>query len=392
MREDPSRFDVIIIGGGVVGCSTAFHLLRSERQLRLAIVEKDSTYQFASSALSVGNVRVQFSLPENIRVSLHTLELLKRFGEEMAVDGERPAVDFKSQGNLILTDAAGEPRAREDLVNQTNLGCRVQWLSGEEIESRFPLLRTGSCRGGSYGVDDGHLDGFALLMAYRRQALHRGAWLIEGEVASILQCAGKIRGVGLRDGRQLDAPVVVNCAGAWAAPLLETVGVDLPVVPKQRQVFLVEPEVKPESPLPLVKLPSGLYFRSEGEDLILVGRSFAEDPEGIGFAWQESRFSERLWPELARVVPAFERLRFFRGWTGLYAVNTLDGNAILGAWPGLAGLFVANGFSGHGLQQAPAVGRYLAESILGQQYSLDLSRLGPERILAGEPLTEAGLV
>ena len=251
MREDPSRFDVIIIGGGVVGCSTAFHLLRSERQLRLAMVERDSTYQLASSALSVGNVRVQFSLPENIRVSLYTLELLKRFGEELAVDGERPAVDFKRQGNLILTDAVGEPRARADLVKQTNLGCRVQWLSGEEIESRFPLLRTGSCQGGTYGVDDGHLDGFALLMAYRRQALHRGAWLIEGEVVSILQRAGKIRGVGLRDGRRVEAPVVVNCAGAWAAPLLETVGVDLPVVPKQRQVFLVEPEVKPESPLPL---------------------------------------------------------------------------------------------------------------------------------------------
>lgn len=117
-----------------------------------------------------------------------------------------------------------------------------------------------------------------------------------------------------------------------------------------------------------------------------------DDPEGYSFSWQESRFTDLLWPELAQWAPAFDRLRLTRGWAGLYAVNRLDGNAILGEWPNLEGLFHANGFSGHGLQQAPAVGRYLAELILGQEPALDLAALGAKRIVEARPLAEGGLV
>ena len=185
---------------------------------------------------------------------------------------------------------------------------------------------------------------------------------------------------------------MVNCAGAWAADLSRTAGVELPVVPVKRQAFVVEIPERLAKPLPLTVFPSGLYFRSEAPDLLLVGKSLEDDSEGYSFSWQESRFTDLLWPELARRVPTLDRLRVARGWAGLYAVNRLDGNAILGEWPECKGLFHANGFSGHGLQQAPAVGRYLAELIVGSAPTLDLSIFGADRILEARPLAEGGLV
>jgi glycine/D-amino acid oxidase-like deaminating enzyme len=190
----------------------------------------------------------------------------------------------------------------------------------------------------------------------------------------------------------MTAKVVVNCAGAWAAEIARSAGIDLPVQPVKRQVFALDTKIKPTVPLPLTVLPSGLYFRSETGGLILLGKSMEEDPVGFDFSWDDKRFTNLLWPELADVVPAFDTLKLIRGWAGLYAVNTLDGNAILGEWPELMGLFLANGFSGHGLQQGPAVGRYLAELITDRTPTLDLSKFSPERILEKRPLSESGLV
>jgi glycine/D-amino acid oxidase-like deaminating enzyme len=166
----------------------------------------------------------------------------------------------------------------------------------------------------------------------------------------------------------------------------------MPVKPVKRQVFALDTAVKPEGPLPLTILPSGLYFRTETGDLLLLGKSMAEDPVGFDFTWDDKRFNEILWPQLADFVPAFDTLKLRRGWAGLYAVNTLDGNAILGEWPELRGFYLANGFSGHGLQQAPAVGRYLSELITDTSPALDLSVFNPMRILENKPLSEDGLV
>jgi glycine/D-amino acid oxidase-like deaminating enzyme len=185
---------------------------------------------------------------------------------------------------------------------------------------------------------------------------------------------------------------VINCAGAWAADVAKTAQIILPIDPVKRQIFVLSPAVKPEGPLPLTILPSGLYFRTETGGLILLGKSLDEDPVGYDFTWDDKRFNELLWPELADFVPAFDTLKLMRGWAGLYAMNRLDQNAILGEWPELKGFYLANGFSGHGLQQAPAVGRYLSELILGLKPALDLSIFKPERILENKPLNEDGIV
>lgn len=390
--ERDFRYDVIIVGGGAMGCSVAYHLLRQEEHLRLAVVEKDSTYRQASSALSVGNARVQFSLRQNIEISLYAFEFLARFAAEMGVDEMRPDVGLRREGNLFLVEEAGSTAAEEALELQRTLGCEVEWLSPGETSKRFPLYRTSGFAGATFGPRDGHLDGYSLLMGFRNKAVSLGAEFIEAEVMQISTASMEVTGVELSTGARLVSPVVVNCAGAWAAGVAETTGVGLPVLPTQRQVFVVEPKVKPTTRLPLTNLPSGLYFRSEGDDRLLVGKSIERDRVGFDLRWEESRFTEVLWPELAEFVPAFDRLRVERGWAGLYAVNTLDGNAILGEWPELKGLYLANGFSGHGLQQAPAVGRYLAELITGQPPVLDLSVFGPDRILENRPLHERALV
>jgi len=229
-------------------------------------------------------------------------------------------------------------------------------------------------------------------MAYRAKARVLGAEFLKDEVVEITIAGNEVTGVQLISGKALSAKIVINCAGAWASKVAKTAKVDLPVAPVKRQIFTLNTAVKPEGPLPLTILPSGLYFRTETGNLILLGKSMDEDPIGFDFTWDNKRFMDILWPELAEFVPFFDTLKLVRGWAGLYAVNTLDENAILGEWPETKGLYLANGFSGHGLQQAPAVGRYLAELIIGNTLSLDLSIFRPERILENRPLSEKGIV
>ncbi len=385
-------FDVAIIGGGVMGSATAFSLLAADPRLNVLVVERDPTYSRASTTLSMANARVQFSLRQNIEISRYAFQVLERFEEDMAVGDLAPAVSFRREGNLFLVDGAGQAAARENLDRQQRLGCRVEWWNPEEIQRRYPLYLPDGLAGGTFGPDDGHFDAYGVLMGYRKKARALGAEYREDEAAEIRSSGGRAVGIRLASGTEISAHAVINCAGAWAAQIARTAGVELPVAPVKRQVFALDTAVKPEGPLPLTVLPSGLYFRTETGGLLLLGKSMAEDPEAFDFSWDEKRFYEILWPELAEFVPAFDRAKLLRGWAGLYAVNTLDSNAILGEWPEMRGLYLANGFSGHGLQQAPAVGRYLAELILQQPPAIDLSIFSPVRILDNRPLTEGGLV
>ena len=389
---NPKTYDIIIIGGGIMGSATAYYLMKADATLKVAVVERDAAYTQASTTLSMSNVRIQFSLKENVLISLYTKQVLKRFEEDMAVGDQRPKIYFRQEGNLFLVDTQEETAARRAFEMQKDLGCQVQWWSPQTIKQHFPLYEPEKFVAGTFSPDDGYIDAYAVLMGYKAKARSLGATYIQDEVVTIKKNQKRVAGVELAALGHLDAAFVVNCAGAWAADVAATAGVELPVVPIKRQVFALDTAVKPTGPLPLTILPSGLYFRSETGGLILLGKSLDEDPVGYNFSWDDKRFVELLWPELADFVPAFDRLKLVRGWAGLYAVNTLDGNAILGQWPELKGLYLANGFSGHGLQQGPAIGRYLCELILGQPVSMDLSIFGPERILEKRPLSENGIV
>ena len=392
MTKTDKVYDIIIAGGGIMGCATAYNLIVADSTLRVAVIERDPSYAQASTTLSMSNVRTQFSLKENVQISMYTKQVLNSFEEDMAVNGEKPRIYFRQEGNLFLVAAGGEESARQAFEMQTQLGCRVEWWSRQEIRDHYPLYEPQPFVGGTFDESDGYFDAYAALMAYRAKARSMGVNFIGGEVVNILKSQKSVSGVQLSNQESFTAPTVVNCAGAWAAGLAETAGIHIPVVPVKRQVFVLDTAYKFEKPLPLTILPSGLYFRSETGGLVLLGKSMEEDPIGLDFKWDEQRFINLLWPELAEFVPKFDRLKVVRGWAGLYAVNTLDGNAILGQWPELKGYYMANGFSGHGLQQGPAVGRYLSELILKKPLSLDLSIFTPQRILENRALGEKGLV
>jgi FAD-dependent oxidoreductase domain-containing protein 1 len=384
--------DVAIIGGGIMGSAVAYHLKQADANLDVVVVEMDPTYSKSSTTLSMANVRIQFSFEQNIRISQFAFEMLEDFGEKMAVGDYRPDISFRHEGNLFLVDDSGMPSAEEAINLQQSLGCRVEWWAPEKIKRNYPLYAPEHLAGGTFGFLDGHFDAYSFLMGYKKKARSMGTRYIENRVIEVLTDGSRVRGVRLASGEALSANCVVNCAGAWAAEVARSARINLPVDPVKRQIFVLDTAVKPQGPLPLTVLPSGLYFRTETGGRILLGKSMPQDPVGFDFSWDDKRFMEILWPELAEFVPAFDTLKLLRGWAGLYAVNTLDGNAILGEWPELKGFFLANGFSGHGLQQAPAVGRYLSELILKLPPTLDLSCFGAERIVENRPLSEKGLV
>jgi FAD-dependent oxidoreductase domain-containing protein 1 len=383
-------FDVIMAGGGVMGCATAYYLLLEQPSLRVAIIEQDPSYKHASTVLSDGNVRVQFNLKENIQISQYALEVLPEFGERMAVRGKKPEVAARYQGNLFLADEAHRAEAEAGLALQQSLGCAVEWLTAVEIAARYPAYTGQGFIGGTLGTRDGSVDPQAVLTGYRDKAVDLGATYITAQVTALRTTSNgqAMQGVQLSDGRELASPIVINTAGAWASDLLQTINVSIPVIPVMRQVFVVQTSIPTSGFLPSLFLPTGLYIIHENEGHFLIGKSFADDPQGYDFTMRPHIFEERMWPELVEYLPAFERLKVVGGWAGLYAVNTLDGNALLGEWPTVRGLYLANGFSGHGFQQCHAVGRYLMELILGKTPLLDLSIFTPERILTNTAVVE----
>lgn len=380
---------VVIVGGASMGWATAHHLLGLDPRLEVQVVEKDPSLRYSSTLLSDGNVRIQFNLEENILMSKYAIECLEDFPEKMATGEFRPDPQMRKQGNLFMVDEEGREDALSGLATQQRLGCDSEWLAIESIAERFPALASEQLIGGTLGPNDGSVDPNAVVEGYRRCALAGGADLIAGTVESLIVENERARGVRLADGSTLDADAVVVCAGAWSTPLLATAGVSIPVEPVMRTVYVVAGEVPSADRMPSAYLPSGVYAIPERNGTFMIAWSTDDDPVGFDFTpAPRSRFYEMIWPELVSVLPAFDRLEVVGSWAGLYAQNRLDANAIIGEWPGIEALYQATGFSGHGFQQCHAVGRHLAELITGTDTSIDLSRLGPERIIAGEPLFE----
>ncbi|MGH8911835.1 MAG: NAD(P)/FAD-dependent oxidoreductase [Acidimicrobiia bacterium] len=381
--------DVIVVGAGCMGVATAHHLLEADPSLSVTVLERDPTLRYSSTVLSDGNVRVQFNLEENIRISRYAMEVLADFGEAMEVNGYRPEVAMRKQGNLFLVDEENEAAAQAGLELQRELGCDVRWLDIAEVVGAYPPLTSDRLVGGTLGPRDGSVDPNAIIEGYRRAAAARGARFVTGEVASISVEGERVTGVILTDGTRRGADVVTVCAGAWSTKLLATAGVTIPVAPVMRTVYVVSTDVGRGVRMPSAFLPSGLYLIPEHDGTFLMAWSRDDDPVGFDFTPADrSRFYDIIWPELVDWLPAFDSLEVVRSWAGLYEQNLLDANGIIGEWPDIDGLYQATGFSGHGFQQCHAVGRYLADLLTGRQPFMDLSRLGPERIVAGKPLLE----
>ncbi len=389
----PSSYDILIVGGGIIGSSIAYNLMNDGFDGTVAVFEKDPTYEFSSTALSVGGIRQQFSTEVNIRISQYGVQFYEKFDETMAVDGEKAHAEFQQRGYLFLANEKNWPLMKRRHQLQTRLGAEVGLLSPADTLGIVPHLKTTDLVGASFGRKDGYLDPHGTLQGYSRKARSLGVAYLNEEVTKILKNGNRVTGVVTRRGGTYGAAAVVNAAGPWAGEVGQMAGVDLPIVPVRRQVYVFQPSQIFDYDLPLVVDVTGLYFRHETGRIIMTGKSIGDEPPGFNFRVDRSFFTRTMWPILADRVPLFDRLKLIRGWAGLYAINRLDSNALLGEHPIVKGFYMAIGFSGHGFQQAPAVGKGLAEMVrLGRYETLDLTPLNYERVSTGRLVIEEEVV
>ncbi len=302
--------DVLIIGGGVIGASVAYHLARDGRAGRVCVVERDPSYEFASTPRSVGGVRQQFSLAENVLMSRYSIGVWREFETLMAVDGAPAPIGLRQNGYLFLAGEAGLSGLEATHRLQRSLGVAVEILGRAELEARFPSLNVDDIAAGSFGPDDGWLDPHGALQGFRRKARSMGVSFVADEVVAIEAGSRRVERVRLRSGASRAAGAVVNAAGAWSAEVCAMVGMALPVEPVRRLVYFFEIRRRLE-PLPLVIDPSGLYFRPEGGGYV-CGRSNPDEPAGFNFEVDYDYFERVEWPMLANRVPAFEAVKLWR--------------------------------------------------------------------------------
>ena len=386
----PDRPAVVVIGGGVIGGAIATFLRLGGASV--TVVERDPTYAAASSSLSASSIRQQFSQPMNIALSQYGIAFLRDAAAHLSVDGDAPALGLQEPGYLYLAGPAGLDVLRANHAVQRAAGVQVTLLDPAALRGRFPWLCTNGVAAGSLGLDgEGWFDGPALAAAFRRKARALGAAWVHGDAVGLERDGAQIAAVQLADGSRLACGAVVNAAGPHARAVAAMAGVALPVEARKRCLFVFT--CRDALPgCPLVIDPSGVWWRPEG-DRFIAGWSPPDDTEEFGLQVDHALFDDVIWPALAARVPAFERVRQAGAWAGHYEFNTFDHNALLGRHPDVPNLYFANGFSGHGMQQAPGVGRGVAELILHGAYrTLDLSALSVARVGAGRPLLERNVI
>jgi FAD-dependent oxidoreductase domain-containing protein 1 len=378
--------DVLIVGGGAVGSSVAYFLAHEPAFTgTVAVVEADPTYAFAASARSAASIRQQFSTPLNIALS--------QFGWQFL--GTIPAAAVVASSYLYLASPAGVEGLRRNIAVQHRLGVASRLHGPAELARRYPWLQVTDLGGGADTVGcEGWFDGYALLQSLRRASERRGVRYVRDRVATIeLSAADRIAGISLAGGARIGCRSLVLAAGTGARSLAAQAGIDLPVFARKRCVFVFDSPAQID-PCPLVIDTSGLWFRPEGTRFI-GGMPPAPDTDVAidDFAVDHGDFDARLWPALAHRVPAFEAVRVTGAWAGHYDYNTFDQNAFVGPCPAVPNLLLASGFSGHGLQQAPGVGRALAEyAAFGEYRSLDLAPFSYARYAQGRPLREHNVI
>lgn len=384
-------FDVVIIGGAAIGSATAYFLKEVGFDGSVAVIERDPTYARAATTLSAASIRQQFSTSENIRMSCFGLQFLRELRERFGADAD---VAFRERGYLLLATAEGHDVLAANQAVQRAEGADILLLDPPSLVQRFPWLNVDDLTAGAWGrTGEGWFDAHSLLALLRRGARDRGAVYLHAEAVGIAREGDRVTGVTLADGRRIGCGVLVNAAGPQAGRVAALAGIALPVEPRKRCVFVVACRARLDG-MPLIIDATGVWVRPESSAYI-CGVSPAVDPPVADddFDVDYALFDEVVWPALAHRIPAMEALKLERAWAGHYEYNTLDQNAVIGPHPVVSNLHFANGFSGHGLQHAPAAGRAVAELIAhGRFVSLDLSAFGYARIAANRPLLEANVI
>jgi FAD-dependent oxidoreductase domain-containing protein 1 len=387
------HYDVVIVGGAIVGAATAHYLKILGFAGSVVIIEKDVSYKRSCTALSLGGLRQQFSTPENIALSLFGLSVLRNLKQEFGPDAD---VGFKEQGYLILASDQGLPILAENHAIQKAHGAQNVLLDAEGLKQRFPYLNTEGVVAGCFGTSgEGWLDPYSLMTLFRKSALARGVDFIADEVTGLERRDDRVSAIRLASGEVIGCGTLVNAAGPAAGALAAMAGLDLPVAPRKRYVFVLDCPQATDAVRkgPLTVDITGVYLRPEGRNF-LVGTSPEEHEEPtVDWEMDHDWFEQRLWEPLATRIPAFEAVKVVGSWVGHYDYNTQDQNGIYGRHPVVSNVVFANGFSGHGIQQGPASGLLTAEQIIHGEYrSIDVSRLGYDRFARGELLFEKNVI
>jgi len=388
---------VVVIGGGAVGAAVALFLRQlGGAAVEVHVLEPDPTLARSSSALSAGSVRQQFSNAVNVQMSAFGHQVISQAAHWLGVDGAPVDVGWVPGAYLFCASAAGAPVLQHNHAVQRSAGADVALLAPADLAARFAWLRCDDLALASLGgAGEGWLDGEAWARALGAKARALGAQWRRDSVVGLQARGGRLVAAQLASGAVLAADAFVNAAGPWAGTVGALAGLPVPVHARRRTVFALTCPT-PLPPTPLVVDASGCWFRSEGRGFI-GGWSPGDgdaDPDDLPLDQPDlAQFDERLWPALAHRVPAFEALRVQHAWAGYYEVHPLDHNALIGPHPQCANFWLCNGFSGHGLQHAPAAGRGLAELLLTGAYrSLDLSAFSPQRVLAGQAFVEQAII
>ena len=396
-----ASYDVVIVGGAVIGSAIAYFLTANpDFDGSVLVVERDPTYARSSTALSAASIRMQFSNPINVEIGKFGSGFIKDFARTMQVKGEAPPdLNFHQAGYLFLAGTAEQEQTlRENHAVQRACGADVVLWEQEDLARAFPHLRVDDIRLASYGRSgEGWFSNTGLMNGFKAKAREQGALYVADEVSAITRAGGRVTSVTLKSGAVIAAGTVVNASGPRAALTARMAGLDVPVEPRKRTIFVFDCAKSPEGTatinggrLPLVIDHTGTFCRPEGR-FFLCGCPPVDDPavDFDDFEPRHAEFEDIIWPQIAARSEAFEAVKVVNLWAGHYDFNTLDHNLIVGRHPEVTNFIFANGFSGHGLQQGPAAGRGVAELIVhGGFRTLDLSDVGYERIVAGRPFLE----
>lgn len=394
-----SSYDVVIVGGAMFGSSVAWFLAdNSDFDGSILVVERDPTYEFTSTAHTNSCMRQQFSREINVRVSQFAAEFVKNFREFMGNDPRVPELTLHSFGYMYLADSEDFANVlRENQKLQQACGAGTKIMTAEEIKRDYPFYKVDDIVAGSHNlVDEGYFDGNTLFDWWRRSAREKGAEYVTNEVVSMTRntTGTRVESVTLKSGEVIGCGTVVNASGPRAVLTSRMADIEIPVEPRKRYTFIFAAERSLDRDLPLTIDPSGVHMRTDGT-YYLAGCPPDDDPavDYDDFEQDFSLWENKAWPAIANRIPQFEAIKLVNSWAGHYAFNTFDQNAILGRHTKVENFIFVNGFSGHGFQQSPAMGRGTAELITyGEYRSLDLTPFNYERIERNEPFNEKAII
>ncbi len=393
-------YDVIIVGGGIMGASTAWFLTDNpDFDGRVLVVERDPTYQFASTTHTNSCMRQQFSEELNVRISQFAADFVKNLRTYMGGDDRVPELSIRSFGYMYLADTEDFANVlRDNIKVQHAAGAATALMTADQIKATYPFYNVDDIVLGSINrVDEGYWDGGAVFDWWRRQSRERGVEYIHNEVIAMNRNAAgtRVESVILKSGEVIACGQVVNASGPRAVETSRMIGVDIPVEPRKRYSWVFSAEKPLDQDLPLTIDPSGVHVRENGGGTYQAGGHSDIDPAVAydDFAMDHSLWENHVWPVLATRIPQFEAIKVQSEWAGHYAYNVFDHNAIAGPHPEVTNFFFLNGFSGHGLQQSPAMGRGTAEMLTyGAYRSLDLRPFHFERIMTNSPILERAVI